>query len=187
MKFRIFLAAILMFFSFIVSAQEKKNTAPDYAKIKMLIQDENNSYYYPKLMARLIEFDTTLTYDEFKHLYYGYIYQESYDPYGMKSRLDEAASAKKSEKAVGLASYLKRKIMPEEYAAAIALAKDALNEFPFDDNALTVLLRTYELMGDTKNTEKVSFFYNLLVRTIMLSGNGASCDSGLHIIIVKHE
>ena len=65
-----------------VSAAEKNNfQAPDFQAIKTETLNPDSKYYYPKLIAKFHSNDTTMTLDEYRHLYYGYMFQEDYNPY----------------------------------------------------------------------------------------------------------
>jgi hypothetical protein len=65
----------------IANSQELTFQKPDYDLIKKDIQDSSSAFYYPKIMSRLLVYDTTLTIEDYRHLYYGYIFQNDYKPY----------------------------------------------------------------------------------------------------------
>ena len=52
------------------------NEAPNYKAIKADIEDPSSVFYYAKLLPRLMGNDTTLNNQDYRHLYYGYIYQK---------------------------------------------------------------------------------------------------------------
>ncbi|MDE7125005.1 MAG: DUF4919 domain-containing protein, partial [Muribaculaceae bacterium] len=54
---------------------------PDLETIKSETTDPTSSRYYPKLMQSYLSNDTTLTAEDFRFLYYGYLFQEDYEPY----------------------------------------------------------------------------------------------------------
>src|ERR1700761_7300048 len=54
----------------------------DREQVKKLVADSAAPTYYPKLLARFNSFDTTLTAAEYRLLYYGFVFQLSYSPYG---------------------------------------------------------------------------------------------------------
>ena len=54
---------------------------PDIEAIRVATLDPSNPMYFPKLMKKFNRNDTTMTADEFRHLYLGYMFQEDYDPY----------------------------------------------------------------------------------------------------------
>ncbi|MDE6022655.1 MAG: DUF4919 domain-containing protein, partial [Muribaculaceae bacterium] len=54
---------------------------PDLEAIRVATLDPNNKMYFPKLMKKFNLNDTTMTADEFRHLYLVYMFQEDYHPY----------------------------------------------------------------------------------------------------------
>lgn len=54
---------------------------PDIEAIRVAVLDPQNKMYFPKLMKKFNQNDTTMTADEYRHLYLGYMFQEDYDPY----------------------------------------------------------------------------------------------------------
>jgi dethiobiotin synthetase len=63
-------------------AQETKIKAPKYKTIKKNIAKEDSNFFYKNLLQRYKNSDTTMTLEEKRHLYYGYVYHEDYSPYG---------------------------------------------------------------------------------------------------------
>ena len=54
---------------------------PDLEAIRVATLDPTNPMFFPKLMKKFNRNDTTMTAEEFRHLYLGYMFQEDYDPY----------------------------------------------------------------------------------------------------------
>ena len=54
---------------------------PDYERLSKLVNDPQGPYYYPDLVRRFAQADTTLTLEQMHCLYYGYVFQKDYDPY----------------------------------------------------------------------------------------------------------
>ena len=53
-------------------AQGKLKTRKvDFNHIKVVIENPNNIYYYPKLMRKFLSDDTTMTVEAYRNLYYG--------------------------------------------------------------------------------------------------------------------
>jgi hypothetical protein len=74
---------LLCFFAFSLSAfaQQEIIGKPNYKKIKKSIQKKSSEFYYPVLMERFKNGDSTMTIDEKRHLYYGFTFEDSYSPY----------------------------------------------------------------------------------------------------------
>ena len=58
-----------------------KTRKVDFKHIKEVIENPNNIYYYPKLMRQFQSDDTTMTLEAYRNLYYGYTFQEDYNPF----------------------------------------------------------------------------------------------------------
>ena len=54
---------------------------PDLEAIKAATYDRSSPYYYPRLMKEFQRNDTLMKLDKFRHLYFGYMFQEDYNPY----------------------------------------------------------------------------------------------------------
>src|SRR5690606_19597476 len=76
MKNKVFTAIFLILFSVIAFAQEELNI--NFDEIKSKVENANSETYYPKLLKRFNEFDTTLSLEENSLIYYGFSFQENY-------------------------------------------------------------------------------------------------------------
>jgi hypothetical protein len=157
-------------------SQKSGFTTPDYNLIKSEIQDSASIFYYPNLLSRLNTFDTTLTNQDYRHLYYGYLFQEKYEPYWMSPYEEELSKY-----------YQSRKIKEKDYDKIIELATHSINDFPFDLRQLNFLSYTYHLKGDEETAKKIAARFTGTLDAIMSSGNGETCETGYHVISVSHE
>ena len=66
----------------IVVGEELSFMAPNYENIKRDISDPSSRFYYPRLLERLAKCDTTLNLEELRCIYYGYVHQPDFEPYG---------------------------------------------------------------------------------------------------------
>ena len=67
-----------------VSAQDSTLYRPQVPDNDQILKDVLNGmspYYYPVLFMRYMEGDTTLTLEDYRHLYYGYAWQPEYEPF----------------------------------------------------------------------------------------------------------
>jgi len=171
--------AIFLFLAFsanFVYSQESDFNIPDYELIKSEIQDSTSIFYYPNLLSRLNAFDTTLTNQDYRHLYFGFIFQEEYEPYWISPYEEKLFKY-----------YQSRKIKEKEYDKIIELATHSINEFPFDLRQLNILVYTYHLKGDEETSKKVAARFAGTLDAIMSSGTGKTCETGYHVISVSHE
>ena len=173
---KIVFISLLAFFVLNAFGQERKFEKPDYDQIEKETKDETSEFYYPNLMARFVECDTTLTKDEFRYLYYGYVFQDTYQPYAVSVYDDQLSKYFKSSS-----------INPEEYDTVLDLCTKSMEENPFNLRALNFLSYTYHLKGDEEMAKKTSRKFVNVIITIMYSGNGRTCETAFHVIAVPHE
>ncbi|WP_228520692.1 DUF4919 domain-containing protein [Flavobacterium sp. JLP] len=166
----IFLVGITAF------AQENNFKIPDYKAIEKAIQDKNSSYYYPKLMERLVKNDTLLTHDDYRHLYFGYVFQPKYNAFW------RSPDEKKLHE-----FYNKEQLETKDYDEVINLINHSLSDFPFDLKQLNFLGYVYHLKGDDDLAQKTSVKFHSIINAILSSGDGQKCESGFHVILVDHE
>lgn len=149
-------------------AQEGK---PDFKQIEKEVGDKNSPFFYTALMKRYSNNDTLLTNDEYRHLYYGYSFQDSYSAYGKPSVNED----------------LKKAIKNKETDKIIELEKKALHEFPFNLRNLYRLVNILEDKGDTMQ----ALLYNKklvgVAKAIMSTGDGATDSTAMYVISVEHE
>ncbi|HNQ68630.1 MAG TPA: DUF4919 domain-containing protein [Bacteroidales bacterium] len=143
----------------------------DFDKIKLLTQDSLSETYYPKLIERFVSFDTTLTENDYKLLYYGNIFTENYDPYGRSDAENEF-----------LEIYNK-----QEYTQAIPLGLKVLEENPINTTVLFKMYVIYYQLSDTENRNNYAMLYYGLLSEIYYSGDGKTCETAMVVIKVSDE
>ncbi len=149
--------------------------ASDYDKIEKNIKVKNSPYYYPNLLKKLQSYDTLLTHEQYKHLYYGYLFQDQYTPFPEFSKEEE------------LTGYMKRKYDKPEHKAIIKLLKEAIAENPLDLHRIDQLAYVYKVDGQEQNFRKLLTILWGLINVIESSGDGLDCKSGYHVISLDHE
>ncbi|MFZ4930417.1 DUF4919 domain-containing protein [Chryseobacterium sp. Mn2064] len=159
-----------------LQAQKLKFKAPDYSLIEKNIQDKNSEFYYPKLLKRLQQNDTILTNDEYRHLYFGYIFQKSYSPYKISKKAEEMTKYYRGEG-----------ITEKDLPKGIQLFKEALEENPLDIRAMNYLAYMYHLTNDETTAKKIAENFRGLLEAILSSGDGLTCETGFHVISVTDE
>jgi hypothetical protein len=157
-------------------AQEISFKAPDYESIKKNIQDKKSNYYYPKLLERMISNDTLLTNEDYRHLYFGYVFNPKYDAY-FRSPDEEKLSK----------YFTSDSIYQKDYDEIIKLAEHSISVFPFDLRQMNYLGYIYHLKGDDGTAKKMSNRFQSILEAILSSGNGEKCETGMHVISVSHE
>ena len=166
----------IMFFLFSLACMEIYSQAPDYETIRRNVVDSTSDSFYPKLMQRYEAFDTTLTVVDYRHLYYGYLFQNNYDSdWNLKDK-------KTIEK-----SFRDAKKDKTNYDQVITLVNNSLHEYPFDLRSMQFLCFLYHENDEKEMGEKASRRFISLIGAILSSGDGKSCETAYHVIFPQHE
>jgi Domain of unknown function (DUF4919) len=176
MKKIILILTIIILKSANTFSQEKSFKSLDYKLIKKNIEDKSSDYYYPKLLERMISNDSLLNNEDYRHLYFGYVFSPKYSSY---FRSPDEEKLKKY--------YQSDKINEKDYDEIIKLAEHSISLFPFDLRQMNFLSYTYHLKGDEKSAKNMSNRFHKIIKAIMSSGNGEKCETGFHVISVSHE
>jgi hypothetical protein len=167
---------IILLFVQAAFCQDINFKAPDYNEIKKEIENKSSNYYYPKLLERFAANDTLITKDEYRHLYYGYVFNPKYSSF-FRSPDEEKLSK----------FYRSETIDPKDYEEIIKLSEHTLSLFPFDLRMINFLSYIYHLKGEDHTSKRWSDKYNNIIETIMSTGDGKTCETGFHVISVSHE
>lgn len=170
--FSLFFLILLTF----LHAQKMEFKAPDYAAIQKNIEDKNSEYYYPELLKRLKQNDTLLTSSQYRHLYFGYTFQKTYQPYKIGKKAEEVSKYYRGEG-----------ISQKDLSKGIQLFLDVLDENPLDLRAMNYLAYLYHLNKDDVTAEKIAGNFHGLLNAILTSGDGLKCETGFHVISVTDE
>jgi len=165
----------LYFFFFIVysiSVNGQRLSRIDFDEIKKEVERNDGDYFYPQLVNRLIAQDTTLRKEDYKHLYYGNVFQSYYYPYGSTEKEKTFEDA-----------YL----LNNDFDKIEHLGLDVLKENPVN---LKVMLQLIFLYNHTKSVEKATRMATIYVgflEVIYGSGTGQSCADSFVVISVDDE
>jgi len=143
----------------------------DFDQIKRNITDPESQYYYPDLIERILANDEKITHGEYKHLYYGNVFQEYYHPYGssfVKKDFDEIYAAGDNKKII-------------EKGLAV------LQENPVDIEVTLKVLLAYLNEGDTTMARIYGKKYYGFLDVIYASGDGETMESAYVVISVTDE
>lgn len=173
-KLAALLFSIILAFSAI--AREPGFTPPNYKKIRKSIEKQGSKTWYPTLMNRLQQNDTTLTPGEYHLLYYGYTLRQGYQPYAEYPLADSLKNILKKEE-----------LTEEDYRAIIRFGTGLLAENPFEITLLDPLIYAYWMTGNGETASKLEFRFGRLLETIFSSGDGLTKNTAFHVITVAHE
>ena len=167
---------ILFFLPVLAFPQELEIEPLNYKKLKKEIRKKKSSFYYPALYQRYMDLDTTLTATEFRYLYYGFSFQDDYQPYGVPVLRDS------------LISYLQRpEPMQQEIEVAAKIAGELLRESPFRLRETFIAAVAFEMSGNTRMSTIYFQFFERQVEAIMSSGDGLTKESAFVIIYIPDE
>jgi len=167
---------LLFLFPFFLFFQESKYTRIDYDKLQRVISDPSISSYYPKLMVRYRNCDTTLSIEEYRELYFGYTFQSDYQPYWV---------SKQTEKLRPI--YAKSNLTPADCDAIIEYASLSVEDFPFNLRELNALGYAYHLKGIDSEAVKCNYKSSRILSAILSTGDGKTCESAWQVVSIAHE
>lgn len=149
---------------------------PDLEAIQKSTLDPSSPFYFPKLKKKYEINDTTMTPEEFRHFYLGYMFQEDYDPYRISpysGRTDELR--------------MKPTHTREEIDTIIKYAQLALADNPFDLRQMSFLIHV--LKERRKNMSAKIWEYRLehLLGAIKSTGTGENMENAWCVIYPVHE
>jgi hypothetical protein len=173
---RIVLILAILLMSGAILAQEDEIWPLKYNKIYKAISKKKSEFFYPQLFERYLALDTTLSVEEFRHLYYGFTFREEYRPYATPYLQDS------------LLSYLSRENMyAEEYEVAARLAGELLRQNPFRLRETFIAAVSYEMAGNQEMSSIYFSLYEKQVDAIMSTGDGLSVKTAFTVIYVQDE
>lgn len=143
----------------------------DFDLINLQTQDSTSTFYYPVLIQKFLQFDTTLTDKEFCFIYYGNVVTDRYNPYGTSEDEEKFMELYKQEK----------------FKEAIPYGQNTLLNNPVDLKMLYKMLVCYHSLGDKTTANKYANLYFGLLNEIYKSGDGKSIETALVVIKVDDE
>lgn len=151
--------------------------APDYAAIRKQTFNSKSPTYYPSLMQRFVDCDSTLTLDDYRCLYYGFPLREDFIPY--QNINSSVIEARKKLTESGASA--------EVCSEAIKVAEAALLDNPFDLIALSIIPICYQQLGDSERSSLWNLKLQGILSAISSSGDGETAETAIHVINIEHE
>lgn len=154
----------------------KAQEAPDDDAIHRAILNRDSIYYYPNLFGRYLAGDATLTPEDYRHLYYGYVWQDTYRPLATAPAWDR------------MLVLLEQNPEPNAgfFHGIIENGTELMRTEPFNPNNINLLTYAYGGLGDSINERINARRLEMIVRTIKSTGTGLSEYSPWHIISFSH-
>lgn len=177
MRFTLIFSLLFFLLASTAKANAQETDAPDYKQIKQATSNSRSANYYPTLMRKYLENDTTFTLEQYRNLYFGFVLQEDYIPY--KSLRKQLTDARRRF----TAARGNKDIAPE----MIRIAKAALEDYPFDIRAISLIAVSYLQLGDTAQFKVWDIKQQGLLDAIISTGDGMEPESAFHVIDIEHE
>ncbi len=162
--------------TFSAHAQEEFFSAPNYVQIERNIKEPTSTYYYPKLMEKYMAGDEKMTFEEGRHLYFGFIYQPQYMPVDTSSYNNKLAEV-----------LSKKSFTPNDYTNILEYSNALLLEDPFNLRALNAKLLVYAQQNNTEEYKRVAQQRRVVQNAIAGTGDGMSDKTPFYVIKVAHE
>lgn len=163
-----FIIITALCFSQISFAQDQINV--NFDEIKLKIENINSESYYPKLLKRFNEFDSTLTFEDSMLIYYGFSFQTDY----LKNK-------PKEEQLEVLANN-------QEFEKLRIECQKILDQNPVSLAANNKMGYALFKLGKAESEwKKYQNRYRDFRKVIVFSGNGLSCESAFKVIYVSDE
>lgn len=159
------------------SAIAQETSVPDYAAIEQHITNPDSEFYYPALLQRYQNADTTLTAAQLQHLYYGSIY------------IQRPISTAQAMEALKEFNAVVSQPSPTRADLEAALGyTDVLIKF----KPYSILLKQYRVfclkeLGRIDEALKERTQYEMIAETILASGTGTTAENSIHVTDVDNE
>ena len=175
-QFLLSIAAILVLTVMMSASPRHFEVKPvDFDSIKSGISDPRSKYYYPVMMEKYLSNDTLLGYDAYRYLYYGYSFQDDFDPFRNSEYSDVINEL-----------YYKKEFTRAECDTIIKYAELTLRDNIFDLSQMKFYI--FALREKEKNTLASIRQYKLnhIVAAILSSGSGTK-EKPWVVISPAHE
>lgn len=149
---------------------------PDLEKIKKETLDPTSPFYFPKLMAKYTRNDTTMTNEEYRNFYLGYMFQEDYDPY-------------RTSPYSGITDDMRLKAThtKEEIDTIRKYAELSLRDNPFDLRQMSFLVHVLKEKRKDMSAKIWEYRLEHLLGAIKSTGTGEDMENAWYVIYPAHE
>ncbi|MDE7381973.1 MAG: DUF4919 domain-containing protein [Muribaculaceae bacterium] len=159
-------------------ADKRKITVstPDLENVRKITLDPGSKFYYPKLLAKYLRNDTTMTNEEYRNFYLGYMFQEDYDPY-------------RTSPYSGVTDSLRQKTShsKEEIDTIRKYAELSLMDNPFDLRQMSFLVHVLKEKRKDMSAKIWEYRLEHLLGAIKSTGSGETKDDPWYVIYPMHE
>ena len=149
---------------------------PNLEQIKAETFNPKSPYYFPKLLAKYNRNDTTMTNEEYRYFYLGYMFQEDYDPYRTSpySGVTDALRLKSTH-------------TKEEIDTIRKYAELSLLDNPFDLRQMSFLVHVLKEKRKGMSAKIWEYRLEHLLGAIKSTGTGEDIENAWYVIYPMHE
>lgn len=172
-KKRIF---IILFFGFSIYLYSQENVKKlNFKRIKKEIKKRQSKFYYPSLVKKFSR-GIDMSLDEKRHLYYGYAFLKSYEPYKITKYF------KKINQLV-----TNNKWNTENLNRLLNFLNLELSNRPFDIKLLELKLFVFKRLHNIAQQNVIKKQINIIKDAIFSSGSGLKEKSPFSVIFINNE
>jgi len=155
---------------------ENNFAPPDYERIKWNIKNKKSNFYYAKLWNRYQQGDNTMSLEEKRHLYYGYVFHKNYSPYSSAHNDKQINAILNNEEPT-----------QKEWEKLLSLLNVSLSVEPFSCQYLFYQCIAYEALGKAMDAAiNINKIWNI-VDALNSTGDGLSKETAIHVIAISNE
>ena len=165
----VFLTLLILFSSFCYSQTQYLKVNRDEVKRKVL--DSSLNTFYPKLLDRFLADDTTLSIEDYRLLYYGFVFQKAYVAY---PNLQQPR--------------IRKELEDKNYSTCLQICDSILTQIPI--SLIGNYYKGLAMYNANNNDPSYSNFRNRfknILNAIVSSGDGLTCDTAFKTIFVSDE
>ena len=148
---------------------------PNYKRIKKEIKKRRSDFYYYNLFKKFTSTHSKMTLKEKRHLYYGYVFQKKYQPFGFSKYRDS------------LNIYAHKRLTKKSISKMLIFSEFILSKNPFDIEVLTYKAYLHKKMKDDIGYKITKKQLKIIYDAILSSGNGKSKNTAYHVIYRNHK
>jgi hypothetical protein len=155
---------------------QQRLSRPDYGYIEKVTKDKKQNAYYPTLLKRYMNNDTSLSREEMQLLYYGKFFQDGMSSINRDRDLDDSVKA----------VYKKDTLTKKDYEKLLTLFLKMQKSKPLDLATLYRLMSVCYKLNDPRGAVYEYYLTNLM-GVIVSTGDGKTEETAFHIGSVSDE
>ena len=156
-------------------SHERTFIKPDYEEIKSKMEN-NPKLHFSVVWEKYQQGDASMTLEEKRQVYYGYVFTKDYSPYAGTNISTEMKAI------IG-----KEKPDRKDWEALIALLNNALTKDPFHCRYLYWLNVAYTALGKREEAHRTLNKIRCILDALTSTGDGLSKETAIHVIAVSQE